>query len=507
MKKLVLYVLGLLMVLIPFSAKATTVSLSVDCKQVTVGQTSSCSVYVTPSSGGGVLTAKGDITISGSAANVTGVSKGSLSNGDLSQTGFALYTDEAITTKFKLFTVNFSTVAVGSNTVKVNLTFFTDEEYGDNDVSKSASGTLTVNPKPTAATTASTTRNTVRVTQTATLATTQITVPTTQGNTLKLTSLKVGDFPVEEKDGVYYVTTNPDTEEVEIFATVPDGVQVTGLGNRKLGVGTNSVNLTLMNGSGGTAIISILITRPERSNDNTLLKELDVIDADLKFDPNTKEYTVTVPHTTKEVYIHAVAENPDAAIKGNGKYVLSEKENNVYVTVSFEDKSSTTYTIHIVKEYKGLIPIISLGIALLIAIIVAIYFFSKYNNTKKELKDKATATKANKERAIEEQGPQLNINGSSVTGIGARIVKPQSVEANIEADAEKKEDIVNPIKHEEPTRIMESHPTSVAGMVPPKEEAENTIKSASPQVKVVKRVVNPTTGEVRFITVTQNADE
>ncbi|MCR4581879.1 MAG: hypothetical protein K5666_05190 [Bacilli bacterium] len=499
MRKTILSILVALLVLIPFSAKASSVSLSVNCKEVIVGNNSSCTVYATPTNG--ITAAKGTISISGSGATRTGINKGGLSQGDLDASSFELFGDVS-NSKITLFTINFSTQSVGETTVTVKLSFFSDGDYEDNNVSISASGKLTVKPQPTAAATTTTTRKTVAGQTQATMATTRETVPTTQANLLKLTSIKVGDFQVVENNGVYYVTVNPDTEVVDVQATVPDGVSITGLGQRQLGVGTNSVNLTLNNGAGGTAIISVLITRPEGGDSNTLLKELDIIDADLKFDPNTKEYTVTVPYTTKELYILAVPYSEDAKIKGDGKFVLSDKENNAYVTVSFGDKSSTTYTIHIVKKYNGLIPIIILSIGLFTALVVMCYFMYKYDLTKKALKNKDIANKATHERKLEDQGPKLNINGSSVTGIGARVVKPQSVGvAAIATNEEKKEDMVN----EMPSKIVESHPTSVVGMTPPKEEEE--VSNVSPQVKVVKKIVNPTTGEVRFITVTKNADE
>ena len=209
----------------------------------------------------------------------------------------------------------------------------------------------------------------------------------------------------------------------------------------------------------------------------------------------------------------------------------------MYVTVSFGDKANTTYKIHVVKVYKGLIPIIALAIALLIALIIMAYFISKYNKTKKELKAERVAAKADKFRITEEEGPQMSVNGVSATGIGARVVKPKAIEVNsIKRDEFDRDSIrperVNEFEREEikphrfdeierdeikphhfdevdrePSKIVEARPNTIPGMVPPKEEKVEEKPKTPSQVKVVKRIVNPTTGEVRFITVTQKVDE
>ena len=185
------------------------------------------------------------------------------------------------------------------------------------------------------------------------------------------------------------------------------------------------------------------------------------------------EYTVTVPYNVKDVYIYAVAQSADTSIKGDGKFTLGGSETNAFVTVSYGDIASSTYTIHIKKSYLGLLPIILLTIGLISTTGGLFFLSNKLNETKEAMNNKMLADRANFERAIEDQGPQLSINGESATGIGARVVKPQSVQPqNI--------------------KVVQARPTTTVGIVPPSQEEVNGVSTMpNPQVKVVKKVVKP----------------
>ena len=175
---------------------------------------------------------------------------------------------------------------------------------------------------------------------------------------------------------------------------------------------------------------------------------------------------------SEEVYIYALAQSEDTTVKGDGKFTLAGNETNAFVTVSYGNAASTTYTIHIKKSYLGLVPIILLAIGL-IGTTGGLFFLSnKLNETKEELNNALVKNQADAARALEDLGPQLSVNGSSATGIGARVVKPQAVQ---------------------PVKVVQAKPTTTVGMVPPTEMVSNDSVSPmvpNPQVKVVK-VVKP----------------
>ena len=359
-------------------------------------------------------------------------------------------------------------LSVGTTTIRLNCkvaTFDTEEEYDD-----VKTITINVSERPTTTTKTTTTRPPVTGGTQATINTTTQPVETTTQSPLYLDSITVGDFEVKEEDGIYYVTTDITTDSVEINATAPEGVTIQGLGKRNLNFGKNTINLTLSLPDGQGKVVQVIITRPDASDKNTLLKELEVINYKLDFDPQTKEYTVTVPYNIKDVYIHAVAQSADTSVKGSGKFSLGGSETNAFVTVSYGDVASTTYTIHIKKSYLGLVPILILTIGL-IGTTGGLFFLSnKLKETKEEMNNKMVADRADYERSIEDQGPQLSINGESATGIGARVVKPQAVQPqNI--------------------KVVEARPTTTMGIVPPTPEEVNGINN--PQIKVVKKVIRP----------------
>ena len=366
-------------------------------------------------------------------------------------------------------------VSVGSTTITVTLV---DAATYDNE---ELQGTYTVNVNVTEKTTVTTTTKPVTTrppvtggTQ-ATMNTITQPVETTTTSPLYLESLTVGEFEVKEENGIYYVTTDINTDSVEINATAPEGVEISGLGKRNLNFGKNTINLTLSLPDGQGRVIQVIITRPDASDKNTLLKELEVINYKLDFDPMTMEYTVTVPYNVKDVFIYAVAQSEDTSVKGDGKFTLGGSETNAFVTVSYGDVASSTYTIHIKKSYIGLLPIILLTIGLIGTTGGLFYLSNKLKETKESMNNRIVAERADYERSIEDQGPQLSINGESATGIGARVVKPQAVQPqNI--------------------KVVQARPTTTVGIVPPTPEEVNGVNLQSnpnPQVKVVKKVIRP----------------
>lgn len=499
MKKYGLLIISLLtIILLPFNASAAgSVSLSVSCNDVLVGQDTSCTVYATPTNG--MTAAKGTISITGGAVQFVSANPSGL-QGEVTSSQFNLY-GNTITSRTALFTINLKGTSAGSATINVNLSYFGDGEFNDNNVYVSGQGRVNITaPTTTAApTTRATTRGATQIPMT-----TQTVAPeTTRPNILYLTGLTVDEYEVKEENGVYYVTTDSNREFVQIDATAPEGVNIVGTGRRNLAVGKNSVPIILRDEFGGTATISLIITRPDGGDANTLLKELSVVNYKLDFNPNTMEYTVTVPYNVKEVYVYAVAQSPDTTITGDGILRLSSKDNNAYVKVSYGDLASSLYTIHIKKSYMSLLPVILLTIGMIGGIGGALYLLSKLKQTQTQMSNNTIAQKADEQRSVKMAEPQMSLNGSSVSGVGARVVQPTQVQpANME---------VNPVEDspmadlpDEPvdigqntvtvqTKVVNTRPSTTPGMVAPKVVPVNNLVASSPnpQVKVVKKVVHP----------------
>ncbi len=495
MKKYSLYLIILLSIIfIPFTANAAgSVSLMVNCKDALVGQEASCTVYATPTAG--ILAASGTINITGGAASYTSASTGAL-NGSVDNKKFDLYGNTA-TSRIELFTIKMNGVSQGQASVTVTLTYFGDGEGNDNNVYITQTGRVNITQPTTAppATTRATTRGATQVPMT-----TQTVAPeTTRPNLLYLTGVKVDEFEVKEENGVYYVTTDPNREFVTIEATAPQGVTVVGAGRRNLAKGKNSVPIILRDEFGGSATISLVITRPDGGDANTLLKELQVVNYKLDFNPNTMEYTVKVPYNVKDVYVYAQAQSPDTIITGDGIVTLTKGENNVYVKVSYGDLASTLYTIHIKKSYTSLIPIILLSIGMLGGIGGVFYLLNKEKQNNKVLADNTIAQRAEEERSVKMAEPQMSLNGSSVSGVGSRVVQPQAVPQNIVPMPEIKpqsELVDEPVDIGSPqvvqTKVVSTRPTTTPGMVAPKVvPVSNLSTNSAPQVRVVKRVVTP----------------
>ena len=494
MKKYILYFISIFTILmLPFSVSAANVSVSVECGTINVGEETTCSVYAT--NDGGLSAAKGDISITGGAVQYVSAAAGDL-QGNFSNSGFQLYGSPK-TGRVKLGTVTVRGVSGGTATVSATVTFITDNNFTDASVNAKGSGKVTVNA-PTTTTTAKPTQRATQA-QTQIRATTEAPVTeTTRPNKLYLTGITVDEYEVKEENGVYTVTVDGTREYVEIKATAPEGVSIAGTGKRNLAYGRNNVSLVLRDEFGGTATVSVIITRPDGSDANTLLKTLDVVNYDLKFDPNTMEYTVTVPYNIKEVYVYAVAQSPDTIVTGDGIATLNDQETNVYVKVAYGDQASSTYKVTIKKSYMSLVPMILLGIGLFGALGGMIYFALALKKSNQVIVNNEVAVKAEEERNEEAAGPQMSLNGASTTGVGARIVEPTVVEHVVsEPNLTPRTDLVDePFEigptPEVQTKVVNTRPNTNPGMVPPKVVPVNNLSVGnSPQVKVVKKVTQP----------------
>jgi len=497
MKKYSLFIISLLtIILIPFNANAAgAVSLSVTCKDALVGQEASCTVYATPTDG--IMSAQGTVSITGGAVQYTSSSLGAL-QGQADNKRFDLY-GNTFFNRIELFTLRMKGTSAGSASVTVTLTFFGDKDGEDRNTYATATGRVNITAPQTQAPTTQkptvrpttqqpTTRRTASGGGVGQLTTIPVEQPTTKANLLYLTGITVDEFEVKEDNGIYYVTTDENREFVTINATAPEGVSVIGTGKRNLSVGKNSVSLVLRDEFGETATISLIITRPDGGNANTLLQLLEVVNYKMDFDPNTMEYTVTVPYNIKEVFLYAIPQSPDVTITGDGILVLNGSETTSYVNVSYGDLAKSTYVVHVKKSYLSLLPIILLSIGLIGGLGGSLFLYMKLKDKEKQLVNNSIAVKAEEERREKSLSPGLTINGAQTSGVGQRVVEPTAVPQVAQINTEPEVKSVQ-------TKVINTRPTTTQGMVAPKVVPVNNLSQVAsapaPQVRVVKKVVTP----------------
>lgn len=483
-KKVLMFIMPLLAFLIgPNLVSATSLRVSVSCNDVTVGSTTRCTV--TGTTDGKINGIHGEYSING-GASFSNFSPGSGWLGEGNNGSFDLYTDSWKSNTFTIGTFTLRGDKVGKIVLTISGIFGSDENFSRVNASNAA-GTFYVEAQTTTTTTTKKTTTTTRRTTTRrqntstqnVTNTTQTTVsPENPDFPLSLTSVTVDDFDVEYRDGVYYVTVNSDTEEVTVNATAPEGVTVVGTGKRTLTEGRNAVELIARNSQNETATYQVIITRP--SDDgvyNTLLSRLQVVDYELDFDPNTFEYTVTVPFNTKEIYVIAESSNNDVIIGGDGLFILENSDNTVYVTVSYGDLQRTEYTIHIKKDYTMLILWIAIGT--LGAGFIGMTAYAILSRKKAVAKVMASNNKvvAEEVREQNEQNPiaDVSIGGEKVVGIGKRPVVPTRVVATQKTDPVRN---VNTIPQNSNVKVVSTAPSAQVKVV----KKEVTPASEAPQV-------------------------
>lgn len=466
--KLLMLVLPLLsIILFPNVADAAGMSVSIRCSDVTISSTTKC--VVSANSGSTKISSiNASYSITGGASFVS-FAPGSGWNGEASGGTMDLYTDVNKSGTFTIGTFTLKGTSVGTVTFTVsNITGY-DDNFEDvpaglaratfKVTQKTTTTTTTKKPttKPTT-TTKSTGKTTTKKTTTnknnssTTGRTTTnkndksttgrtTTVPggiSTTGRTttdinfnttsttaplLRLTSVTVDNFFVKYENGTYYVTVKPDTESVNVSATAAPGISIIGTGKRYLTVGKNSVELVLKSELGQTNKVQIIITRPDSNGIyDTQLVSLKVVDYPFAFNPDIKEYAITVPYTTKELYVMANSYSDDVVITGGGLVNVEKGNNTIYIKVTYGDLAATEYKITVKKSYTMIIMWASIGT--LGVICLGLFIYAHVN--KKAAVEKAVAEKnkiiaaGNRVEASASPVADVQFNGQNVVGVGRK---------------------------------------------------------------------------------------
>ncbi|MDR0613044.1 MAG: cadherin-like beta sandwich domain-containing protein [Dysgonamonadaceae bacterium] len=143
----------------------------------------------------------------------------------------------------------------------------------------------------------------------------------------------------------YTATVSALTERVTITA-IPTNAEATvdGAGNKSLNVGDTPFQLTVTEEDETQKTYTISVHR--LSND-AALQSLSISGQNLlpAFNPNTVNYTVTVPNQVTGITVNAAANHSLATVTGTGNQTLTVGDNPFPVKVTAEDSTVKTYTV------------------------------------------------------------------------------------------------------------------------------------------------------------------
>lgn len=152
----------------------------------------------------------------------------------------------------------------------------------------------------------------------------------------------------------YTMTVNPYVKKLDITAIVEEEnatYKITGNDNFK--IGPNVVNIVVTAENGNRNTYTITVTK-EGSEINTL-KSLETNRGDLTptFNPNTNNYTITVPNDITDITVAGEMTDILSKVTGFGTYRLTTGENIIAITVTSETGVPNTYTITVFREYNS----------------------------------------------------------------------------------------------------------------------------------------------------------
>ena len=90
------------------------------------------------------------------------------------------------------------------------------------------------------------------------------------------------------------------------------------------------------------------------ANNNLSSLSVEGAELNIKFDPGTTEYEVTMPSGTKEINVIATKADSKASIAGTGKKAVTDGPNNIEVIVTSESGLSKKYTLIVIVEEEAI---------------------------------------------------------------------------------------------------------------------------------------------------------
>lgn len=174
--------------------------------------------------------------------------------------------------------------------------------------------------------------------------------PVKKSNNANLSNIKISNIDFEfKKDTLEYnLEVKNNIESINIEATPEDNkAKVEGIGEQKLSIGVNTINLIVVSEDGTKQTYTINI---KRKDNNTYLNNLTIENIDFKFDKDTFKYELEVKRDIENITIEGTPESETSKIEGLGTYELLEEETTINITVTSEEETSKTYTLILKKN-------------------------------------------------------------------------------------------------------------------------------------------------------------
>ena len=174
-----------------------------------------------------------------------------------------------------------------------------------------------------------------------------------------LNSLTITNAKINFNKGTlnYNIVVENKIDSINIKATPEDGKStVTGTGEKKLNdyLNTFSIDVTAENGS--TRTYKINISRKDKDGNlgelskNNNLKNIEIKDYILYFNPNTLKYNINVDNTVNKLEISAIPEDNNSTVKINNIEELKVGENLIVIEVTSQSGDIKKYEIIVLRK-------------------------------------------------------------------------------------------------------------------------------------------------------------
>lgn len=174
--------------------------------------------------------------------------------------------------------------------------------------------------------------------------------PIKKSNNANLSNIKINniDFKFNKETLEYNLEVKNDIESIDIEVTTEHNkAKVDGVGEQKLVVGENTIDLIVTAEDGTKKTYTIKV---KRKDNNTYLNHLTISNIAFAFDKDTFKYEIEIARDIEAITLEGTTESETSKVEGLGNYELSEEETTINIIVTAEDETTKTYTITLKKE-------------------------------------------------------------------------------------------------------------------------------------------------------------
>ncbi len=169
-----------------------------------------------------------------------------------------------------------------------------------------------------------------------------------------LANIEVNGYALEEEFNrdvtEYHVTVPKSVNKLDIKVTPEvETTTYTIRGNNNLIANVNQITITSIAQNKAKKVYYLYVTKDISNNNDLSDIILSAGELNPKFDKDTTEYEVTVPHDTSKINVEGILADANAYITGNGEYALVTGENTITLKVTSELGEEKTYTLKVTK--------------------------------------------------------------------------------------------------------------------------------------------------------------